>query len=268
VIKKIPTEMVWNNKLIETFWNGVEKTRMNELNFAYLAGPYLIELIQNELSKDKKYLDYGSGSGEIVHTLAQQGIKIGAYEISEERIRTFHQSVPTEDNDNFLGYISDDDDQLFDTVLMTEVIEHILPEELESTIENIKSKLNPGGTIIITTPNSEDIGLGICYCPTCNHTFHRWQHLLKFTPESLENLMREKGFATKNMHLIDFSMNRFIIEENKFLKKQIEIIKKLNDLKSIQEAISKIASEPGKNSNDLHIGAESHILYIGTFEKP
>lgn len=259
-----PTELHWNNELIETFWDGFEKTRLTELSFATTSGPYLIELIKDELSKDKKYLDFGSGSGEIVRALTQQGIQIGAYEISEERIQTSHQSMNATDHSNFLGYISDNDDQLFDAVLMIEVIEHIIPNKLESTIERIKSKLKPGGTIIITTPNNEDIGLGICYCPTCNHTFHRWQHLISFSTESLENLMKSRGFITKHMHLVDFSMNRFVVEENKILKKQIKMIKDANNLNSVQEILTNFEAMVNKNSGDLRIGAENNILYIGT----
>ncbi len=254
--KKFPKKMLWNNELIEKFWNGQEQTRMKELNFSLLAGSYFLELIQGELYKNKKYLDFGSGSGELVLSLITKGYKIGAYDTSIERTKSLEKQISVENKELFLGSISDDDGKLFDTIFMNEVIEHIIPDQLDDTINLIKSRLNPGGTLIITTPNNEDIDLGICYCPLCNHTFHRWQHLLSFSKKSLDDLMKKNGIFKKNIHLVDFSMNRIIIEENKKLKKQIEQLKNPNmKIKEIKNRNTK--------TKDMCIGAETHILYIG-----
>ena len=260
---KKPKKLQWTNKLIGTFWDGVEQTRMKELNFSLLAGSYFLELINNELSKNKQYLDFGSGSGEIVSELIQRGYQIGAYEVSNERRQSLRNSTDIEKYDDFLGYISDESQQTFDTVLMTEVIEHIIPEQLDSVLNVIKSKLRPDGRIIITTPNTEDIGLGICFCPTCNHSFHRWQHVSSFSPTDLENLMKSKGFETKHLHLVDFSMNGELIEENKKLKKQINELQK-SGVDKIKELI--VHDSPPENHElprNLRLGAETHILYIG-----
>jgi len=258
--KNLPQKLLWDSALIKKFWDSIEHTRMKELNFSLLAGDYFLELIQTELCKSKKYLDFGSGSGEIISSLIQKGYQVAAYDISDERVGSLEKFTDTKNSELFLGYISGDDDQLFDTVIMTDVIEHIIPEQLDFTLEHVKSRLNPGGTVIITTPNNEDIGLGICYCPICNHTFHRWQHLLRFSGEDLEELMTAKGFTTKHLHLVDFSYNRIIIEENKILKKQI---KELKESGSIFDSNMK---ESNLKNGDLRIGAETHIVYIGQLQ--
>ena len=50
--------------------------------------------------------------------------------------------------------VTDASDKTFDVVLLIEVIEHILDEQLESSLKHLADFTKPGGLLIVTTPPS------------------------------------------------------------------------------------------------------------------
>ena len=88
---------------------------------------------------------------------------------------------------------------------MAEVIEHILDEQLEATLERIADLTRPGGILVVTTPNNENLELGMAYCPVSNILFHRWQHVRSFTDLSLVGLLSSYGFEEVVTHKVEFS---------------------------------------------------------------
>jgi SAM-dependent methyltransferase len=105
----------------------------------------------------------------------------------------------------FLGIASDLSDKSFDCVLMIEVIEHILDEQLDDALSGVARAVRPGGTLIVTTPNNEDLDLGMAYCPVSNMLFHRWQHVRSFTDVALRELLLRYGFEEIVTHKLEFN---------------------------------------------------------------
>lgn len=93
----------------------------------------------------------------------------------------------------------------FDGILSVEVIEHLSDERLESTLGLIKRLLQPGGVIVFTTPNDEDLAASRLYCPECDHVFHRWQHVRSWNRRSLSKLLAKRGFVDVRTWTTDFS---------------------------------------------------------------
>jgi hypothetical protein len=56
----------------------------------------------------------------------------------------------------------------------------------------------------VTTPNNEDLELGMAYCPVSNTLFHRWQHVRSFTGESLSCLLSRHGISPIVVHRVEF----------------------------------------------------------------
>jgi 2-polyprenyl-3-methyl-5-hydroxy-6-metoxy-1,4-benzoquinol methylase len=82
-------------------------------------------------------------------------------------------------------------DEKFDCVVATHVIEHVY--DPEAFLTTLKSRLNPGGTIVIATPDMGSLwrwAMG-----------HRWpsfklpEHILYFDRRSLSRLMQKTGFT-------------------------------------------------------------------------
>ena len=95
------------------------------------------------------YLDTGSGTGELIQLVRDQfNIETYAVDYTKSLIKIPDQKVDVVDlNDCSLPY----DDNFFDAITFTEVIEHL--ENHRKILEEINRVLKPGGCLVITTPN-------------------------------------------------------------------------------------------------------------------
>ena len=81
-----------------------------------------------------------------------------------------------------------------DLVFLTEVIEHLDDEMLEKVLRECNRILIPGGRLVISTPNEENLDREKTMCPECGCTFHRWQHQRKWSEASLSDCLKQVGF--------------------------------------------------------------------------
>ena len=95
-----------------------------------------------------------------------------------------------------LGVLSD----LFDVVVMFEVIEHLFDPRL--VLEQVQRLLRPGGTLVLSTPNFNALSrfaLGNSWA-----VLSPAEHLYYFTRDSLRALLQAAGFNTTRFYN-DFS---------------------------------------------------------------
>jgi 2-polyprenyl-3-methyl-5-hydroxy-6-metoxy-1,4-benzoquinol methylase len=196
-----PQRLVWTHELVERFWNGLAATRLVDLGFSRLAGPSLVKFLRPYLRPQGHHLDFGAGDGSLAALLAADGFAVAALEPASERRAGIEALLHS--SQNFLGAIGPDSTESFDVVLMVEVVEHILDAELDSAFGLVRRLLRPGGTLIVTTPNDEDLDLGMSLCPVTGLLFHRWQHIRSFTPESLSAVLQRFGFTPVVHHAFD-----------------------------------------------------------------
>src|SRR5207302_11461340 len=67
-------------------------------------------------------------------------------------------------------------------------------DELRNMIVLCRSKLRPGGYLILTTPNNENLEASACICPECGCIFNRWQHVRSWTRGTLTRYLTEHDF--------------------------------------------------------------------------
>ena len=79
-------------------------------------------------------------------------------------------------------------------VFLIEVMEHLTPELMAATYAELSRVLRPGGHLIITVPNDENLDANSVACPECGCVFHRMQHLQRYTAESLAQRLTAAGF--------------------------------------------------------------------------
>jgi 2-polyprenyl-3-methyl-5-hydroxy-6-metoxy-1,4-benzoquinol methylase len=193
----------WTPDLVSNFWDALTQTKLLDIGFSKLAGRYLFEAVKWHLTPGARHLDFGAGDGDFVELLATGGYPAAAFESSERRRQALLDRLAGKAG--FLGAIGPDARESFDAVFMIEVIEHILDEQVGSTLELIRRFLNPSGRLVVTTPNSENLDHAMCVCPTDGSVFHRWQHVKSFSAESLTALLNEHGFEPVVIHRLELS---------------------------------------------------------------
>jgi 2-polyprenyl-3-methyl-5-hydroxy-6-metoxy-1,4-benzoquinol methylase len=177
--------IVWDEKLVIKFWDYY--SQYPEMYFTYQFGGNIVNVLSQKVEPGSTILDYGCGTGFLIKHFIKSGFETYATDTSSDSIDFVNKQY--EGEKNFKGaYLLDDIFKLnmkFDVIFVIEVIEHLTDEFLVPLVENVKKLGKPGTKIIFTTPNKENLDDSIVYCPVCDHTFHRWQHVRSWNVESL-----------------------------------------------------------------------------------
>jgi 2-polyprenyl-3-methyl-5-hydroxy-6-metoxy-1,4-benzoquinol methylase len=243
-----PERLKWTPELVGRFWDGFSQTQLVQFSFSKQAGQSLLIAIDHLLPRDGKVLDFGAGDGHLVHLLCERGFCATAYEPSAGRMQNLE--VALAGIERFGGVIGRDAPSKFDLVLMAEVIEHVLDDELDITLGRLADLTKPGGTLIVTTPNNENLELGMTYCPVSNMLFHRWQHVRSFTETTLPKLLHDYGFEEVVTHRVGFDAAVFLPVDPQSPTAPNE--------DQLPDYIAKLR----RNEKAL-IGGETNLLYVG-----
>ncbi len=244
----VPEMLTWTPELVEKFWDGFSKTRLVEMSFSLLAGRSLIIAVDHLLPPDGRILDYGAGNGHLIKLMSDRNLQAAAYEPSKSRAQDLISSL--ESAPGFIGVIDENAQDSFDVIIMAEVIEHILDDNLDASLKRVASLTEPGGTLIVTTPNNEDLDLGMSYCPVSNVLFHRWQHMRSFNKESLPDLLSKYGFDEVATHQVAFDEEYYVPTDPIWGGTE-----KGTDLPSYIKEL--------RQNRPVWIGAGNNLLYIG-----
>ena len=156
---------------------------------------------------NSRILDIGCGQGHLLSYLWRKGFRIlTGIDSSFNQIQTSKKYLPNEINllnCDAIEYLNNSKIK-FDVILLFDVIEHIKKDDLKGFITAIYKSLQPGGKLIVRTPNMANV-LG---------TYSRYldmTHEIGFTEYSLKQLMESVQFS-KNL----------VIDQSKFysLKKK------------------------------------------------
>jgi ubiquinone/menaquinone biosynthesis C-methylase UbiE len=132
-------------------------------SFGKILEPRFVELIKHfKIEPGTKVLDIGCGRGEMVFFAALGGAEAVGIDYSKDAIGLANlakkkQSKTIQANTKFLLMDAKKlafADSYFDLVILTDVVEHLYPKELDLTFKEIKRVLkNKGKVIIHTAPN-------------------------------------------------------------------------------------------------------------------
>jgi SAM-dependent methyltransferase len=189
-----PHDVEWTPEKVARVWDfygSVDAFR--PLYFSAHSGAAIVGRADREVDlRGKRVLDFGAGHGDLLAHLFARGIAAKGLEFSSGSAlatRTRFRDEPL-----FGGIEIADElpapfpEGSFDVIFLVEVVEHLLERQLEPTIREIERLLAPGGYVVATAPNGEELVLEHVRCPDCGATFHRWQHQRSLTPESLAAL--------------------------------------------------------------------------------
>ena len=144
----------------------------------------LIKLIGNVT--DKVILDAGSGEGFFLSKIKAKE-KYGI-EISEKRLRRSQNLVPNMD------VISGDvtnlpfDDETFDVIVCSEVLEHV--NDFQKALLEFKRCLKPSGILVVSFPNEQTVAFGRLLI--LKFPLHEVDHINWITPKDIKKALGKK----------------------------------------------------------------------------
>lgn len=196
-----PRQLDWEPQHIQRFWDWLASNPAHTNNyFAKKVGDAILDEVQRHVKLEGVVVDMGSGPGHILERLMQHSVNVIAIDTSSQSIsasaRRFVQ------HRQFLGgQVSPIDavplsDKSADIVLLIETIEHLGEEIAQRILAELHRVLKPGGQIVITTPNEENLADHEIMCPNCGSVFHTVQHMRSFSVASLSAVMEQTGFET------------------------------------------------------------------------
>ncbi|TSJ38527.1 class I SAM-dependent methyltransferase [Mucilaginibacter corticis] len=165
--------------------------------FSYLQQPILSLL---DKSKNKCILDLGCGNGYLANLLLKMGYNAFGTDASTEGIAIARETSPDRFflQDLSTGKLPDElQGQQFDTIISTEVIEHLY--DPEGFINFCKQQLAGSGEIIITTPYHgylKNLALSL-FNKWDTHMDPMWHggHIKMWSRKTLSKALTDAGFS-------------------------------------------------------------------------
>jgi 2-polyprenyl-3-methyl-5-hydroxy-6-metoxy-1,4-benzoquinol methylase len=198
-------QIEWTPEKVARFWDYEQQFPDNF--FANQFGDRIVAALRPWVAGRSRVLDYGCGVGSLLPLLAAEGGEVWGVDVSQKSIDTaneFARSVP-----NFRGAFLRDklvsQGMTFDSIVCVEVVEHLDDTALGAVLADIYSLLAPGGFVAITTPNEEDLGRSMIYCPEGDVVFHRWQHIRSWSAATLEAALKKHSLQPVRSMATDFS---------------------------------------------------------------
>jgi len=170
---------------------------------ASCAHPYLVADLFNLLNKqrNKTILDIGCGNGFVARSLIERGFNVYGIDASKEGIAyasSFYKDRFFVQDINSMALPASIIDLKFDTIISTEVIEHLYaPRDFVHFCKNILEK-NNGGELILSTPYHgyfKNLVLAL-FNKTDNHYTALWDggHIKFWSKKTLTRLIEEQEF--------------------------------------------------------------------------
>lgn len=186
----------------DKIWNYFQ----NENREAFDGALPRLSFLCKKFKKGQKVLNIGVGNGSFEKLAKFSELDVYSLDPNEKSIENLKKILQLSEAKVKVGYSQTIpfNDEAFDAVVMSEVLEHLSDEVLEQTLLEVKRVLKKGGRFLITVPYDEVLSDNVSICPNCESVFHRWGHVQSFTKESLQVLLEKAGFVIKKNEIRSF----------------------------------------------------------------
>jgi 2-polyprenyl-3-methyl-5-hydroxy-6-metoxy-1,4-benzoquinol methylase len=186
----------WKDRLYQAYVSSgqtvVKDTASAQSAFARQI-PIASYTVRRFLGVDRgaKIVDLGCGHGTFLYCLRKAGFhNIEGVDGSPEQIAVAHRcGISDARLQTIASFLSDAPSESCDVVVLFDVLEHLTPQELFSTLDGVFRILRRGGRCIIHVPNAEGIhGM--------RSRYNDFTHELSFTRQSLRQITSTIGFSS------------------------------------------------------------------------
>jgi len=200
----------WSAEVVRVYEHDLDEI-WDSSRARHMYNKYHYQLkLYTQIAKDltpKNILDVGCAQATLAMTLAEQGYRVTANDIRGEFLEYAKSRYEKGDIRFVHGNIFDIDiGEKFDLIYANQIIEHLVhPVEF---IANLSRFLNPGGCMVLTTPNHD-------YIKNCLPSFDelgdttQYEHLqftadadghfFSYTPNELKRIIGQAGMAVKRV---------------------------------------------------------------------
>ncbi len=153
----------------------------SETRLGYLAGL---------ITPSAAVLNIGVGGGTFETQAIARGLKIFSLDPNTKSIERLRERYSLGDRAR-VGYSQQIPfpDCSFDAVVLSEVLEHLSNDVIDTTLREVQRVLRTNGRIIGTVPARENLAAETVVCPDCSKRFHRWGHAQSFTCDRMRELL-------------------------------------------------------------------------------
>lgn len=193
----------WSDEKISFFW-GAQSNLLSHAGryFAEIGGPEVIRRALREAPlRDGRVCDLGCGDGHLLDAIVAAGVPCEYWGVdpaaeSLDALRRRHPHEPRLAGTVTTSELAERELPPMDVAFLLEVVEHLSDQKLDEVLRSAHRVLRPGGVLVVTTPNRENIQRESTVCPDCGCVFHRWQHMRSWSADTLRSALDHYGFDT------------------------------------------------------------------------
>lgn len=204
----LETALNFNNKLkaaeenISNQFREIEEKKKINLDYVAFENKYRgsQELIRSRLKvylkyfeKENNILDIGCGRGEFLELLRENNIEAKGIDVDEGMLLLCKEKNLNVENIDALKYLSELEDNSLGGVILTQVIEHLEPNDLINLISLSYKKLKPGAYFIAETINPQSL---IVFTQAY---FMDLSHIRMIHPYTVKFLVDQEGFKDASL---------------------------------------------------------------------
>lgn len=159
-----------------------------------------LRFLVKQLPARSRVLNIGIGAGKFEEYALEGGHDVYALDPIEKALVSLRERLHL-GNKAQVGYgqAIPFESNFFDVVVVSEVLEHLSPEIMHTTLTEIHRVLRKGGLILGTVPARENYHQQIVVCPHCGEIFHRWGHLQTFTMQQMQMNLEKNQFTMEKL---------------------------------------------------------------------
>ena len=200
-------DLVWDDDAVRRFW--AYQAHSPRPYFAENFGTEIARRFARHVPPGGHCIDLGCGSGGLVGALLARGFIVSAADDSIDNVERVTRQFGHEPR--FLGarltHAAGEPLPPADAVFSVETVEHIIDQRLGGYFDTIRACLKPGGVLIVTTPNDEDLEGAKVFCPESGAVFHPMQHMRSFDSAELRSFLAGFGFEARLVFATDFGLS-------------------------------------------------------------
>ncbi len=209
-------------------------------------GQYAGDILSSEIIRQArpyikgKVLDAGAGSGAMIKCIKK--LNYVQYPLQQCPIEEVIGIDIAPARDDIIEASADDlpfESNRFDTVIISEVLEHLDTDTFTKTISEIHRVLKPKGAVVITVPYKDQLIQNMVHCPFCNRDFHRWGHVRTLDTATMLDTLKQRPFKIHKIEVIPLGF----MATHKYIKYLISIIKDLPFVRYEQRTLFVIAEK-------------------------